>query len=240
MRSLISPNLRLSLRDLPALCQGRVERLREWLEHPSTDRLVACIIAIILGGAAYGFTLGLWRAPLMGGFVALKLPMLILLTLSVNGVINGMLALVMGSGLTFRQTLMAILMSFATFALITGALSPIALAAVLNAPGPGEPGGPTAYRLILLTHVAIVAFAGITAHRKFLPVLQSVSANRRVGALVFLVWLAGNLLVGAQLSWNLRPFFGQPGRPVEFLRADWNHSSFYESVWLNFSHLFAD
>ena len=235
-----SKNFHQALLALPALCQGRVDHLREWLEQPTGARLAACTAAIVVGGAAYGFTLGLWRAPLMGGYVAFKLPLLIVLTLLTNGLINGMFAQVLGSGLSFRQTLMALLMSFATFALITGALSPIALAAVLNAPGPGEPGGTTAYRSILLTHVLIIAFAGITAHQRFLPVLRTVSAAPSAASLVFTAWLAGNLLVGAQLSWNLRPFFGQPGRPVQFLRADWNHSSFYESVWQNLSHLLTD
>jgi hypothetical protein len=237
---MLSENFRQAMRALPVLCQGRVEHLRAWLEHPTGARLAACAAAIGLGGAAYGFTLGLWRAPLMGGFVAFKLPFLIGLTLLTNGLINGMFAQVLGSGLSFRQTLMALMMSFATFALITGALSPIALAAVMNAPGPGEPGGGTAYRTILLTHVVIIAFAGITAHQRFLPVLRSVSATPSAAGLVFATWLAGNLLVGAQLSWNLRPFFGQPGRPLQFLRSDWNHSSFYESVWHNLTSLLSD
>ncbi len=234
---MLPKNLRQALTGLPALCQGRADHLRDWLENPTGARLAACAVAIGLGGAAYGFTLGLWRAPLMGGYVAFKLPLLIALTLLTNGLINGMLAQVLGSGLSFRQTLMALLMSFATFALVTGALSPVALGLVLHAPGPGEPGGTTAYRTILLTHIVIIAFAGITAHQRFLPVLRSVSAAPGAASLVFTAWLAGNLLVGAQLSWNLRPFFGQPGRPVQFLRADWNHSSFYESIWQNLSHL---
>ncbi|RYD36001.1 MAG: hypothetical protein EOP86_07100 [Verrucomicrobiaceae bacterium] len=222
-----------ALRELPILCQGRTERLGEWLANPTGARLAACAVAIAAGGAAYGFTLGLWRAPLMGGYVALKLPLLLSLTLLTNGLMNGMLAQVLGSGLSFRQTVMAMLMSFTTFALITGALSPVALALVWNAAGPGEPGGSVAYRVILLTQTAVIAFAGITAHRRFWPVLRAASASPQAGALVFMAWLAGNLFVGAQLSWNLRPFFGQPARPVELFRADWNRSSFYESIYKN-------
>jgi hypothetical protein len=221
------------LRALPLLCQGRPDRLRAWLENPTGPRLAACIIAIVLGGLCYGFTLGLWRAPLMGVFVAIKLPLLIALTLLTNGLINGMLAQVLGGGLTFRQTLMAMLMSFATFALITGALSPVALCFVLNAAEPGQPGADPAYSAILLGHTAIIAFAGVTAFRRFLPVLQAVAATKPAANLVFAAWLTGNLIVGAQLSWNLRPFFGQPSRDVQFLRPDWNHSSFYEALWGN-------
>ena len=226
-----------SLRELPQLCQGRPDALKIWLENPGFSRLAACATAILAGCSVYGFTLGLWRAPLMGVFVAAKLPLLILLTMLTNGVLNGMLAQVLGSGLGFRQTLLAMLMSFACFSLITGALSPVALMMVLDAPSPGAPGAADAYRVILLVHVAIIAFAGITAHRRFFPVLAAASATRTAGVRVFGAWLAGNLLAGAQLSWNLRPFFGQPGREVAFLRPDWNKSSFYESVFNNLSSL---
>ena len=226
-----------SLRELPLLCQGRPAALKSWLEQPSVARLAACVVAIVFGCGAYGFTLGLWRAPLMGGFVAVKLPLLIFLTLLTNGLLNGMLSQLLGSGLGFRQTMQAMLMSFACFSLITGALSPVALVMVLDAPSPGGDGGREAYRVILLVHVAIIAFAGITAHRRFYPVLAAAAENPAAAPRVFLTWLAGNLFVGAQLSWNLRPFFGQPGKEVGFVRADWNRSNFYESVYDNLKSL---
>lgn len=237
---MLPSGLRNSLRSLPLLCQGNPGRLQEWLMDPTGSRLSACALAILGGGLSYGYSLGVWRAGLMGIFVAVKLPLLIALTLLTNGLINGMFAQLLGSGLTFRQTLMAMLMSFATFALITGALGPVACFFILNAPGPGSPGGDTAYSLILVGHTVIIAFAGVMAFRRFLPVLQAVAATRQAARLVFMVWLAGNLVVGAQLSWNLRPFFGQPSRPVEFLRSDWNHSSFYEALWTNATSFFRD
>ena len=226
-----------SLRELPLLCQGRPDALKDWLDHPTAARLIACVTAIVLGCGAYGFTLGLWRAPLMGGFVAAKLPLLIFLTLLTNGLLNGMLSQLLGSGLGFRQTMLAMLMSFACFSLITGALSPVALLMVLNAPPPDPAAGRDAYRIILLVHVSIIAFAGITAHRRFYPVLAAAADNPAAAPRVFLTWLAGNLFVGAQLSWNLRPFFGQPAKEVSFLRADWNKSSFYESIYYNLKAL---
>lgn len=228
-----------SLRELPLLCQGRREAMKGWLENPAGARLAACVAAIVVGCGAYGFTLGLWRAPLMGGFVAAKLPLLIFLTLLTNGVLNGMLSQLLGSGLGFRQTMLAMLMSFAAFSLIVGVLSPVALVMVLDAPAPDEPGAQQSYRVILLVHTAIIAFAGITAHRRFYPVLAATSENPAAAPRVFFAWLAGNLFVGAQLSWNLRPFFGQPGKEVQFLRSDWNRSSFYESIYYNLKSLLA-
>lgn len=234
-----APGFLRSIRELPLLCQGDPHALKTWLEDPAAARLLACLFAIAGGCGIYGFTLGLWRAPAMGVYVALKVPLLVFLTLLTNGLLNGMLAQLLGSGLGFRQTMLSMLMSFASFSLITGALSPVALTMVLNAPGPGEPGGVEAYRLILLAHTAIIAFAGVTAHRRFYPVLVAASESRVAARRVFFAWLAGNLFVGAQLSWNLRPFFGQPGKEVQFFRADWNRSSFYESIYQNIGALLA-
>jgi hypothetical protein len=55
---------------------------------------------------------------------------------------------------------------------------------------------------------------------------------------VFGAWLAGNLFLGAQLSWILRPFIGSPELPVEFLRAGALRGNFYENIFHAFTGLF--
>ena len=222
---------------LPGMLRPGGGEAGKWIEGPTWKRVVACLVVVVMGGAAFGYSLGLWRAGLMGGYVAVKLPMLVMLTVVTNGFLNGLLAQLLGSGFGFRQTVQAQLMSFALFALITGALSPVTAAMAWCAPGPGEQGGQQAYQIILLTQTLVIAYAGVTSCRRFLPLLERAAETAAAGRRVFFAWLAGNLFVGAQLSWNLRPFFGQPGRPVEFLRADWNRSSFYEAIWRNVASL---
>jgi hypothetical protein len=72
----------------------------------------------LIGAGLYGATLGLWRGPLQALYTAIKFPLVIFLTCLGNGAINGMLAQILGSGLSFRQTAVAILMSFAIAAII--------------------------------------------------------------------------------------------------------------------------
>jgi hypothetical protein len=48
---------------------------------------------------------------------------------------------------------------------------------------------------------------------------------------VLFAWLAGNLFLGSQLSWILRPFIGSPTLPVEFLRDAAFNGNFYETVF---------
>ena len=217
---------------LRLLARGEPEGLAEWLRQPVTrDSLVSLVSAIIIGCALYGFGLGLWRAPLQGVFVAIKMPLLIFLTLLVNGLINGMLGQLLGSGMSFRQTVVACLMSFAIFSLIVGSFSPLIIAWVLDSPPPGTEAGTQWYRIFLLGNTVIIAFAGIVANHKLLRLIQVFSGDAATGWRTLIAWLAGNLFVGAQLSYILRPFFGNPDLPVQFLRDNPLEGNFYEAVW---------
>ncbi|PYK65953.1 MAG: hypothetical protein DME45_13590 [Verrucomicrobia bacterium] len=120
------------IKHLKTLLRGEVDA--RCLEKPNVRWFIAYCIAIVLGSSVYGATIGLWRAPLQSVFTAIKFPLLIFLTCIGNGAVNGMLAQVLGSGLSFRQTAFAILMSFAVASLILGGFSPITLFILYNAP----------------------------------------------------------------------------------------------------------
>lgn len=54
----------------------RAQDLRPWLEADS-GKLRVCLVLILCGGAVYGASLGIWRAPLQAVFVAVKFPLLL-------------------------------------------------------------------------------------------------------------------------------------------------------------------
>ena len=60
-----------------------------WLDTPSPRRVARVALTACAGLAAYGFTVGFWRDPMMGIYVAVKLPLLVALTLACNGLLNG-------------------------------------------------------------------------------------------------------------------------------------------------------
>ncbi|MDB4500800.1 hypothetical protein N9224_01325 [Akkermansiaceae bacterium] len=216
---------------LSKLLRGDSSDLREWLENPSSRNLVICMITIILGFGSYGLTVGLWRAPLMGGFVVIKMPALIFITLACNGFLNGMLGLLLGSGLGFRQSILAQLLSFAVAAMILGSLSPILFFMALNAPAPDAANADLAHSNYLVIHTVLIAYAGVIANVHLARLLLAMTPNRRTAAMTLGAWLAGNAFVGAQFSWILRPFFGTPSLEVAFLREDAIRGTFYETVW---------
>lgn len=218
---------------MPLLCRGEPSAITQWLNEKEWRWLVFCCLTIIAGTGMYSFTIGLWRAPLMAVYVAIKLPLLIFLTTFFNAGLNWMLALVMGAGIGFRQTLLAQLMSYTVAALILASVAPITLFILFNTPR----GNHFGHSFFLLLNVAIIALAGIVANVRLYQCLELNVQSRALARRILIAWLLGNLFVGAQLSWNLRPFIGSPNKDIQFLRPNAFEGNFYESVYTTASEL---
>jgi len=219
------------------LLRGDADCIAELLHRANFRLLAECSVIIVIGAGLYGATLGLWRAPLQSVYAAIKLPLLLFLTCIGNGAVNGMLAQILGSGFSFKQTALAILMSFAIAAIILGSFAPITLFVWFNAPPLESTNAILGHSVMLLTHVLAIALAGTTANRRLLGVLRKVSGSSAAARAVLSCWLAGNLFLGAQLAWSLRPFVGSPKLAVQFLRDDPLRGNFYEAVWRAARHL---
>jgi hypothetical protein len=208
-------------------------RLREWTAHSQADLVRFCALAIVTGAGLYGAVMGCWRAPLQAFYVAIKLPLLIFLTALGNGLLNGMLAPLLGVNLSFRQSLTAVLVSFALASSILGALSPVALFVIWNLPPFTNLTLPTSpdYELLQLMLVVFIAFAGVIANVRLLPLLWQFASSLTIARNVLFAWLIGNLFLGSQLCWVLRPFIWEANSPVTFLGSDPLRGSFYETVF---------
>lgn len=223
------------------LLRGEAASIAPWTEKWDLRRLTMCALIIMGGAGLYGAAMGYWRSPLQGFYAALKFPLIILLTTVGNALLNSMLAPLLGLNLSLRQTFLSILFSFTIGSAILGSFSPLAAFLVWNAPpldvAANNASGGT-YSFIQLAHVAVIAFAGITANLRLVQLLAQFSGNMAVARRVLIAWLAGNLLLGSQLSWILRPFIGAPGLPVEFLRATAFKGNFYETVFRSLLRVF--
>ena len=194
---------------------------------------------IILGAGFYGAAMGWWRDPRQALYVAVKFPLIILLTTMGNALINAMLAPLLGLNIPFRQSCSAILMSLTIASAILGAFSPLIAFMVWNAPPlSAQTASIPAYSLIKLTHIAVITFAGATGNARLFQLLVRLGGSRAIAFRVLFAWLAGNLFLGSQLSWILRPFIGSPALPVEFFRAAALHGNFYENVFHMLQQIF--
>jgi len=228
-----------SAREIPVLLRGEPVPIQQWMRDWNATRLGFHVLVIIAGTAAFGAAIGCWRAPMQALFTAIKFPLILLVTAFGNGLLNGMLAPLLGVNITFRQSLLAILMSFTIAAAILGAFSPLMAFLVWNAPSlvvsNGNAG--TTHSVILLTLVAMLAIAGIAGNVRLLQLLRELSGGDANARRTLVAWLAGNLLLGSQLSWILRPFVGHPGLPVQFLRPNAFEGNFFEIVFATIKYL---
>jgi hypothetical protein len=218
---------------IPQLLRGEERSLQEWTEHWRLARFFLCLALIVVGAGSFGAAMGAWRAPLQALFCAIKLPLIILLTTLGNGLLNAMLAPLLGLNIPARQTMLAVLLSFTLAGLILGAFSPLLGFLIWNLP-PLEVGAESnisAHSVILLTETAMIAFAGVAANVRLAQLLRRLAGGGAEGRRVLVAWLAGNLFLGSQLAWLSRPFVGSPGLPVQFMRDDALHGSFFEALW---------
>lgn len=223
----------LKSHDMSTLLRGDAHALHGWLQGGGISQVNRDIVVIIVGAGCYGATMGWWRAPEQALFVAMKFPLIIVLTTLGNALLNAMLAPLLGLVITVRQSIHAVLMSFTISSAVLGAFAPLAAFMIWNAP-PLTPDNTHAltYAFIKLSHVVVIAFAGIVGCSRLFQLLTSLAnGDRAIARRVMFAWLAGNLFLGSQLCWLLRPFIGAPHLPVQFIRPDVAlQGNFFENV----------
>ena len=107
---------------------------REWMARRRLGLFWVCLGSIVVGAGLYGAVMGAWRDAAQGFYTAVKLPLVLLLTTLGNGLLNAMLAPLLGLNITFRQSFVLVLISFSIAAIVLGALAPVALFIVWNTP----------------------------------------------------------------------------------------------------------
>lgn len=233
--------LNLEMHRIPSLMGGDPCVLKNWVARWETGRALVYLTVIFLGAGLYGVAMGFWRSPVQAGYNMIKFPLVILATALGNSLINGMFAPLFGLNLRFRQSLMLVLMSFTIAAVVMGSFAPLAFFIIWNTPSLSTVAEIpwVTYSFVQLAQVAIIAIAGVLSNVRLFRLLHSMSGSERVARKILFSWLAGNLFLGSQLCWILRPLIGSPGLPVEFLRTNAFQGNFYETVFRALSHLFS-
>jgi hypothetical protein len=232
-----SPAQNIKPSEINLLLRGEIETISRWSHSWVGRRFALHIAVIIMGAGLYGAAMGWWRDPQQAVYVAIKFPLIILLVTLGNTLINGMLAPLLGLDIRFRQSFSAIVMSFTVTSAILGAFSPIMAFLVWNASDISSAGG-LAYNFILLAHVAVIGLAGVAGNARLFQLLSRLGGSRMIASRVMFAWLSGNLFLGSQLTWILRPFIGSPTLPVEFLRNNAFQGNFYEAVFRSLRQIF--
>ena len=223
---------------IPELLRADPQEVGAWTRRWDARHIAGQVGLIVLGAGLYGGAMGWWRDPQQALYTAIKFPLIILLVTAGNGLLNSMLAPLLGLNIPFRQSLVSILMSFAIAAVILGSFSPLVAFLAWNAPSIGNPAASgSTYSVIMLTHVAVIAFAGLAANVRLWGLLRELGRSRMAANRVLIAWLSINLFLGSQLSWIFRPFIGAPGLELQFFREHPLAGNFYEAVYRSMTHL---
>lgn len=217
----------LLLRDRPAFWESvRCHRL-QWKD------LIPMVAFVVLVCSLYGAILAGWRSPQLSIYVAIKLPMLFIGTISIVSLFNWMTATILGSGLSMKTTIIVAFASMTISCWILLGLIPVSVFFMMT----GVPHAGTdqelqyAHNSILITHITILGIAGIAGNITLLKGLRNVVRSQCPVNGLFILWISAFSFVGCQMSWILRPFVGSPFYPVAFMRPDALERNYYEFVF---------
>lgn len=175
--------------------------------------LVGCVAA---GGALYGAAMGSYSV-IEGGhliqilFSALKVPLLLGISAGITLPPVFVLYTLQGLQEDFRAAVRALLEGQAALAAVLASLAP--LTPVLYWSG-------LSYRVALCLNVGVFVCSALAAQGIVRNRLRSLVERDRRHATLLRLWFALFAFVAVQLSWNLRPFVGNPKAPAEFFRPD--------------------
>lgn len=179
------------------LCHPEVviERCRSRRDDRSVARF--SLIALAVGGAAFGAALGSYRGGLMPWLSACKIPSATLLTLAVSGSGFASLAAAFERRWSFRETLALTLAAGARSSLVLFALTPALWLGIDLGAG---------YVGVRWAAVLAYGLAGLSGLSFLLRALGA-APGRAAAACGFVALF---LVVGAQSAWVFRPFLGDP------------------------------
>lgn len=196
-----------------------------------TSVLLAAAAVLVLGCGAYGVAMGLWRSPLQAMSAGLKLPAMFLATAALTAALDVVLCGLLRARIRPMQALTASVLAMAILGSMLGSLAPVAAFVALQlAPPEGALSVATSHWL-LTGHVLVLGVAGIVAVGRLAGLLDALIPDPAVSRRVLWSWMLTHGVVGAQLSWVLRPFVGNPTLPVRVLRPAAWEGSFFEAVF---------
>jgi hypothetical protein len=159
-------------------------------------------LAIAIFSAVYGAIMGFYAGGLQIIYDAIKIPLLLLISLYITVPSYYVLSSLLGGKITFRQMVVLLLSGVTVMSVVLLALIPVNLFFILTTANATY----TTYAFIVLLNIVIFALAGLFA----LAYLLKGFITLYSGAEWTFAFLIGSIIfmfVGTQLAWVLRPYF---------------------------------
>ncbi|MBE9065497.1 actin-binding WH2 domain-containing protein [Leptolyngbya cf. ectocarpi LEGE 11479] len=188
--------------------------------------VVSCIFF-----AVYGAIIGSSSSLLQMLASMVKLPALYLITLGICLPTLYFFDILFGSKLNFRQYSAMLMTTVAVISVLLFSFAPVVLFFLISIQG---------YNFFLLLNVAVMGLTGVIGVRLFYQGMRHVvgpdAAGSQLRNRLLLGWLGLYALVGSQLGWTLRPFFGAPNEPFQVFRPE-IEGNFYAQIFTSLGSL---
>ncbi len=196
-----------------------IKRREEFLKNLTDETKIPSYfvnsnLSIIVLSAIYGATMGIYGGGLQILYSAIKVPMLLLVSLYVTVPSYYVLYSLLGGKRTLGQTVMLLLLGFTIMSTVLIAFVPVNLFFILTSPT-----SPETHDFTALLNIAVFTLGGFFALTYFVKGAETLyrgsSENWKPAFILGSIIL---MFVGTQLAWVLRPFFNYYElfiRPVE-------------------------
>ncbi|NEQ30175.1 MAG: actin-binding WH2 domain-containing protein [Leptolyngbya sp. SIO4C5] len=215
------------------LLRDRATVLEEIRQDIKLERkIVSLLISSAVFLAVYGAIIGASSSWLQMLSSAIKLPALYLITLVICLPTLYFFDILFGSALNFRQYMAMVLTAVSVISVLLFSFAPVSLFFLISIQD---------YAFFLLLNVAIMGLTGIVGIKLFYDGMRSLAgvqaAEDQLRNRLLKGWLILYALVGSQLGWTLRPFFGAPNEPFQLFRPEID-GNFYGQVFRMIFQLF--
>ena len=179
------------------------------------SKILSLLIASTLFLAIYGGIIGASSGGLQIISSAVKLPALYLITLTICLPTLYFFDILFGSILNFRQYVAMSLTAVGVISVLLFSFAPVILFFLISIQD---------YNFFVLLNIAIMGLTGVIGVKLFYQGMHSLAGSEAEGVKLrnrlLRGWLFLYALVGSQLGWTLRPFFGAPGEPFQLFRPE--------------------
>ena len=193
------------------------------------------IIVVVICGPIYGLAMGSYgffagsrslmeQLPQMT-FSALKLPLLIAITLAVSLPSFFVINTLMGLRNDFQQAMRSIVSAQAGLTIILLSFLPLTLFFYVSLTN-----SPSSYSAAVLFNAAMFAAASISAQILLKGYYENLVAKNVRHRWMMRIWIFLYAFVGIQAAYVLRPFIGNPNQPTTFFRKE-SFENAYVKVW---------
>lgn len=194
--------------------EDRSKFLQEINQGKKLEKIIfSLLISSSIFFAVYGSIMGSFQGGLQVLSSAIKLPALYLLTLIICLPTLYFYEVISGSKRSFGQYFAILLASMSVISVMLFGFAPVTLFFRLSISN---------YAFFQLLNVIILAITGLIGikflYQSMLAIADEETELPQQRKFVLRAWLTLYGLVGSQLGWTLRPFFGDPNQPFALFR----------------------